>query len=463
MEVEKFEVVVIGGGSAGYAAARTAREQVERVAIIDDAAELGGLCILRGCMPSKTLIYSAEVLHLAREAKLFGLAIPEARVDMPALHERKRRMIDDFSSYRRGQLNSDRFTLLRERARFVDDRTLELTPSGRHLRGEAFIIATGSVVNVPGVAGLDHPEVWTSDDILELDTLPASLVMLGGGVVACELAQFLQRIGTQVTQIQRSPCILKGTSGESSSVVERALCADGVDLRTDTQLVKVEKTQEGFRVHFTEGPEMRMVDTAHVCNALGRRPNVDSLDLPAAGVETDIGGHILVDEFMRTANPRVYAAGDVTGPHEIVHLAIMQGEVAARHACGLETTPVNYETRTGVIFTDPQIGTAGLSIEEAKAAGYDLVVADYPFDDHGKSILMEARRGYVKAWADRATGRLLGAEVVGKDGGELIHAMAVAVSLRADVRDLVKVHWYHPTLSEIWSYPLEDIADELGS
>jgi pyruvate/2-oxoglutarate dehydrogenase complex dihydrolipoamide dehydrogenase (E3) component len=139
----------------------------------------------------------------------------------------------------------------------------------------------------------------------------------------------------------------------------------------------------------------------------------------------------------------------------------MQGETAGRHATGEPASPVDLDSRTAVVFTDPQVAAAGIPVEEAQSRELDLIVAEYPFDDHGKSILMEAKYGYVKAWADRKTGKLVGAECVGKDAGELIHAMAVAVSLRADVRDLVKVHWYHPTLSEIWSYPIEDIADEL--
>ena len=165
--------------------------------------------------------------------------------------------------------------------------------------------------------------------------------------------------------------------------------------------------------------------------------------------------------MQQTSNPRIYACGDVTGPHEIVHIAIMQGELAARHATGRAAAPVNYDNLLSVVFTDPQVGSVGLSEAQLKARGVDYLSADYPFDDHGKSILMEAKAGYVKVFAERATGVILGAECVSKDGGELIHAMAVAVTLKATVKDLLKVHWYHPTLSEIWSYPLEAIADEL--
>jgi pyruvate/2-oxoglutarate dehydrogenase complex dihydrolipoamide dehydrogenase (E3) component len=166
--------------------------------------------------------------------------------------------------------------------------------------------------------------------------------------------------------------------------------------------------------------------------------------------------------MQRTSNPRVYACGDVAGPHEIVHVAILQGEAAARHATGRPADPVNYDSLLGVVFTDPQIGAVGLGEAQLKERGIDYLAADYPFDDHGKSITMEATDGYVRVFAAREDGRVLGAECVGKDGGELIHAMGVAVSLKATVHELLKAHWYHPTLSEIWTYPLEEIAEELA-
>lgn len=462
METRHFDFVVIGGGSAGYAAARTAREGFGNVAIIDDADELGGLCILRGCMPSKTLIYSAEVLHLAKEGAKFGLEIPQARADMKAVHERKLATISEFSSYRKGQLESDRFHLIRDRAVFVDERTLSLAGGGR-ITADHFLIATGSVVNTPDVPGLRETPHWTSDDVLDLDFLPESVIVLGGGIVACEMSQFLNRVGTQVIQIQRSDLILNGVSREASEVVMKAFRDEGIDLHIGTDLESVAKDGEEYVVRFTKNGISQEVRAAHLFNALGRKPNSHGLGLEKAGVVTTRSGHITVDNMQRTANPRIYAAGDVAGPHEIVHIGIMQGEAAANHALGRNPQPVNYDLKTGVIFTDPQIATAGLSMEEAAERGLDVVAADYPFDDHGKSILMEAKYGFVKVWADRSTGRIIGAECVGKDGGELIHALAVAITLGATPADLLKVHWYHPTLGEIWSYPLEDLVDELRS
>ena len=459
MKTQHFDYIVIGGGSGGYAAARTAREVLNNVAIVDNADTLGGLCILRGCMPSKTLIYSAEVLHLAQQGKAFGLNIPEASVDMPALHQRKLDVIKEFSDYRQKQLESDRFTLFRNRAKFINSRTIQLN-DGTRLSADHFMVATGSTVSVPPIRGLADAPYWTSDDILELDFIPQKVIVLGGGIVACELAQFMRRIGTEIIQIQRSEHILKELSAEAATVIEQAVRDEGTELYTSTTLKSVEHYDGNFTVTFEHAGEIISVNAPHLFNALGRRPATDGLGLTAAGISTLPSGHINCNAMQQTSNSRVYASGDVAGPHEIVHVAILQGETAAKHATGRAAERVDYDSLCGVVFTDPQIGTVGLSENQLKQRGIDYLVAEYPFDDHGKSILMEAKYGFVKVFADR-NGVVLGAECVGKDAGELIHAMAVAVTLKANVRDLLKVHWYHPTLSEIWSYPLEDIFDEL--
>ncbi len=460
MDKQHFDYIVIGGGSGGFAAARTAREVFERVAIVDGAKELGGLCILRGCMPSKTLIYSTEVLHLAQQGSAFGLDIPQATADMPALHQRKLSTINEFASYRQEQLESDRFTLFNQRASFVDPHTIRLD-DGRELTADYFMIATGSEVAVPPVAGLADVPCWTSDDVLELDFVPEKVIVLGGGIVACELTQFLRRIGAEVIQIQRSPHILKEASPAAASVIEQQFRQEGVELYTDTQLKGVAFQDGQFRVDFQHQEQSHSVDAPYLLNALGRKPATRGLELEAAGVQLRQSGHIDCNGYQQTSNPAIYASGDVAGPHEIVHIAILQGELAARHATGRPAAPIDYDALLSVVFTDPQIGQVGLSEQQLKARGIDYISADYPFDDHGKSILMEAKAGYVKVLAERSTGRILGAECVSKDGGELIHALAVAISLKATARDLLKVHWYHPTLSEIWTYPLEDIVEEI--
>ncbi len=459
---KQYDFIVIGGGSAGYNAAQQARQFSDRVAVVDGSQELGGLCILRGCMPSKTLIYTAEILHHARHAERFGLDVPRAAADLKRVAERKREIIADFASYRQQGLTSGKFDLYRSNARFRDRHSVELE-DGTILEGKKILIATGSRVDWPPVPGLKETPLWTSDDVLDLDFVPESVIVLGGGIVACELAQYLSRIGSRVIQIQRSPHILKDFPVEAAGVVEMAFRDEGIELFTNTRIQSINTKNGGIEVVFEhDGREIRR-RAAHGLNALGRRANTDTLNLEAAGVSLRPNGQIVTKPGQQTDNPDIYAAGDCTGPYEIVHVAIQQGELAARNAFGAEAEAIDYNKILMVLFTDPQVALVGRTVDQLQAEELDFVSATYPFDDHGKSILMEAKYGYVRVSAASTDGRILGAEIVGKDAGELIHSLSVAVALNATVSDLLKAPWYHPTLSEIITYPLEDIADELAA
>lgn len=456
----EYDFIVIGGGSGGYAGARTAADLGARVAVIDGAEALGGLCILRGCMPSKTLLYTAEVLHLARQGGGFGLSIPSAEADMKAVAARKRAIIEDFASYRRESLESGKFDLYRSFAHFVGHNELELA-EGKRLRGKKILIATGSKVNYPAISGLDSVRVWTSDDVLDLDFVPESVIVLGAGTVGCELAQFLARIGSKVTLVQRSPHILTGAPEEAADVVETAFREEGIEVFTDTALNGISCDDEGFEVSFDCRGKTERKRSRYCLNALGRRPDTQPLRLDAAGVRTKLNCQIVTDGFQQTTNPDIYAAGDCCSPYEIVHIAIQQAETAARHALGHRVEEVGYDHLLQVMFTDPQIATAGFSEKALHLAGQNYVSASYPFDDHGKSILMEARRGFVRVLAEPASGRILGAVIAGKDAGELIHCFSVALTMKATVFDLLRAPWYHPTLAEMLTYPLEEIAEQI--
>lgn len=456
---KEFDFVVIGGGSGGYAGARTAAEYGAKVAVIDSANELGGLCILRGCMPSKTLLYTAEIAHRARQGKTFGLEIPSVRVDMAALQERKRKLIAEFQQYRVEGLESGRFTLYRSRARFRSPFEVQLD-DGTLIKSRAFLIATGSVVQWPDISGLSESGFWTSDEILDLDTLPESIVVLGGGIVACELSQFLSRAGVKVTMIQRSGRLLSGVSPEASEVLLTAFREEGITVHLNTQIEKIERNGQ-ITVTFTENGEPRTVTAAEGFNALGRIPNTQNLFLAGAHVNSEPNGRIPANSNQQTNQPHIYAAGDCTGPHEIVHLAVQQGENAAKHFFKRPFSPVDYDQLLMGVFTDPQIAFVGLSASQLKARNMDFIDASYPFNDHGKSMLMEALHGYVRILGHAHNGRILGAEAVGPEACELIHTLAIPLSLRATVKDLLKAPWYHPTLSEIWTYPLEEIQEQL--
>ena len=318
-------------------------------------------------------------------------------------------------------------------------------------------------MNQPPVPGLKEAPQLTSDEILDLDFVPESVIILGGGVVACELAQFLNRIGSKVTLIQRSPHILKETSPEAATVVEQAFRDSGIELHAGTSIKSIKSSAEGCEINYLHEGKPCVAKAKYLFNALGRVPNVDSLNFEKANVTHRPKGHIEANRLQQTSNPNIYTAGDCAGPHEIVHIAIMQGECAARQAFDQPTARLDYDLILKVIFTDPQVASVGFSEKELLAKNTPYIKAEYPFNDHGKSILMEATYGYVKIFADPKLGSVLGAECVGKDASELIHPLSVAISLGASVQDLVKAHWYYPTLSEIWTYPLEEIADEINA
>ncbi len=459
--MKTYDFVAIGGGSAGFNAARVAVSLGLKTAVVDGAKELGGLCILRGCMPSKTLLYMADVLHLAQKGASFGLKIPRAAADMRAMHARKRKIIGEFADYRLQALTSGKFDLLRARARFVDAHTLALS-DGTRIRAKHILVGTGSKVSIPPVPGLAEANAWTSDDILDLDFVPPSVIVLGGGIVACELAQFLRRIGSRVVLVQRSPNILRDHSPAASTVVQQAFVDEGIELFAGTQLQEVTRDARGFGVTFVQNGRVIRRRAAHLFNALGREPATGGLDLAAAGIRTAPNGRIGTNRWQQTNVPHIYAAGDCAGPAEIVHIAIQQGELAARHAAGVKRLkPVDYSLLLNVVFTDPQLATIGRLEADLAADGVPFLAASYPFNDHGKSILMEANYGYVKVIAEPKRGRILGAEIVGKDAGELIHAFSGPLAMRATVFDLLRAPWYHPTLAEIVTYPLEDLADRI--
>jgi pyruvate/2-oxoglutarate dehydrogenase complex dihydrolipoamide dehydrogenase (E3) component len=303
---------------------------------------------------------------------------------------------------------------------------------------------------------------WTSDDVLELDFIPPSVIVLGGGIVACELAQFLNRIGSRVSLVQRSANILRDHSAAASIVVQQAFVDEGIELFAGTQLQRVSHDRRGFAVDFIHDGKAITRRATHLFNALGRAPHTGPLNLSAAGVATRANGQIIINQWQQTSAPHIYAAGDCAGPAEIVHIAIQQGELAARHAAGVKKlTPIDYSLLLNVVFTDPQLATIGLLERELAARDIAYLAASYPFNDHGKSILMDANYGYVKVIAEPKRGRILGAEIVGKDAGELIHAFSGPLAMRATVFDLLRAPWYHPTLAEIITYPLEEIAEKI--
>lgn len=466
--MSEYDVAVIGGGSGGYAAARTAAAAGMKVVVIDGAEELGGLCILRGCMPSKMLIESANRNIVIREAEEFGLKVEGSSVDTKKIIERKRWLIDDFSSYRAGQLQDGRFDLLRGFARFEDTTTLhvQLRDGGEQMvQAKTTIIACGSSIFVPDIPGLKETGYLTSDDVLDKEDAPESVIVLGGGAIALELAHYYDGIGKKVTVIQRSEHLLTGMDHDVADELEAALTHRGLEIYCGTKLVQVEAQNGQKKVIFEHGGETKEISAEEILVALGRKAATDKLALDKAGVALN-KDKVRVEASMQTTAPNIFAAGDVCGPYEIVHIAIEQGEKAAENAMmylrGCDTTEyqlMDYRLKLYGIFTEPQVATVGITEIEAEREGRAIIAETYPFNDHGKSMVHGSKHGFVKLIGDAKTKEILGGAVVGPEGTELIHEIVVAMSFRATAGQLARIPHYHPTLSEIWTYPAEDIVD----
>jgi pyruvate/2-oxoglutarate dehydrogenase complex dihydrolipoamide dehydrogenase (E3) component len=463
---DTFDFLVIGGGSAGYAAASTAAGLGLRVGVVEGGAEVGGLCILRGCMPSKALLESAHRAEAIRGAGEFGLRAEFLGADAGAIRARKRRLIGEFADYRRGQFESGRFEFIRGRAAFADPHTVEvrLRDGGlRRLTARSFLVATGSAVQRIDLPGLRETGAWTSDDVLDADIIPASVVILGGGAIALELASYYCGIGSKVTVIQRGPQLLTGTDADIADALAEALEHRGIVIHRGTTLLRAETGGDLKRVVFRQGDAELSAEGERIICALGRHPQLDGLAPEKAGLAHE-RGRLRTTATQQCGAPHIFAAGDVCSPHEIVHIAIQQGEIAARNAARvlgkldgpLEET--DYRLKLLAIFTHPQVATAGLSERECAAQNIPVLTAKYLFADHGKTLVRGEPHGFVKLIVERDTRRIIGAACVGPEASELIHEIVVAMHFHATAADLARIPHYHPTLSEIWTYPAEELA-----
>jgi pyruvate/2-oxoglutarate dehydrogenase complex dihydrolipoamide dehydrogenase (E3) component len=455
-----FDVAVIGGGSGGYAAARSSANHGLKTVVIEGGEEIGGLCILRGCMPTKALLYASDILHLARNAHTWGLKISRAGFDFKKVMDRKNAMIQDFADYRHEQLKAGKFEFIRAHARFTDPHTVSLS-NGQTLTAKHFVISTGSTIAPSPLPHLKEVGFLTSDSALSLKKLPKSLIVLGGGPVAVEFAQFFARFDVKVTLLQRSEHLLRDSDLDAAHELEKVFRREGITLFSCTKLVDAFKEGKLKGISFKYENQTVRIKADELLFALGRVPNTAALSLDQAGVETDFC-RITTNHEMQTTAPHIFAAGDCTGPYEIVHVAIQQGETAAHNiAYPRKMRTMDYRLLSSIVFTDPQVASVGLTEKAAAKHNIPYLVASYPFNDHGKSLIMEARDGFVKLLANPGTGEIIGGSCVGPMGGELIHEIITAMHKRMTVHELAAMPHYHPTLAEIWTYPAEELAEKI--
>jgi pyruvate/2-oxoglutarate dehydrogenase complex dihydrolipoamide dehydrogenase (E3) component len=459
VERHAHDLVIVGAGSGGYAAARTARDFGCDAALVD-RGPLGGLCILRGCMPSKALIATSDALADAREARALGVNAERIEVDAAFAAERKRALVKEFADYRIDGIAQ--FPLYMGEARFISPMELAVG-DGIVLEAPRFVVATGSTVSPAPYPGLAETGFADSDAVLDFEHIPESAVVLGGGYTACELGQFLSRMGARTTILIRSGHLLTQADDDVGDALTEYFRAEGIVVETRARLLEARRRDGRKVVRFEVDSQEREVAAEEIFYALGRSPNVAGLQLEKAGVTYDPTSGIAVDATMRTSNPNIFAVGDVTGEYMLVHVAIYQGEVAARNLCldGFEESDYRL-TGAHAVFTEPQIAAVGSNERELRARGVRYVVGRYDFAEHGKAQCLAKTKGFVKMLADARDGRILGAAVIGPQGSELIHEVIVAMNFDSTVVQFMRIPHLHPTLAEIWTYPAEQCAVQIG-
>jgi pyruvate/2-oxoglutarate dehydrogenase complex dihydrolipoamide dehydrogenase (E3) component len=464
-----FDLVVIGGGSAGHAAALTAAELGAKTALVESAEEFGGLCILRGCMPSKILIETANRMRVVRDAARFGFRAAGPEPDLPALRERLHSLIDDFRQDRLQAMKEARYALLRGKARFRSTSEIELRePEGgtRVLEARTFVIATGSEPTVPEIPGLKDTPFWTSDDVVGLPEMPERIAILGTGGVGMEFAHFFEGLGSQVTMIVRGKRIMGDSDPDIAEAMEAESRERGIAFLKETEVKAVSHGAGGFRLKLSGEAGELSCDTLLV--ATGRKPATAGLGLEEIGIAME-KGRILIDERAATSLRCIYAAGDCASPVPVVHLAILQGEVAAKNAVlSMRNDHLNSVAewpRRSVMsawFTEPQCVRIGLSEESAKADGIEVLVGRQSYKDHGKGMIAGSRHGFVKVLAERSNERLLGAAGVGPLVAETGHLLQAAIERQLTLSEYLAIPHYHPTLAEAWLRAVEDAKRQLA-
>ncbi len=357
------------------------------------------------------------------------------------------------------------FDFVRAKASFVSPHRLRLEGldgSVREITFRTALIATGSELNIVDVPGLAQTGYLDSDIALDSDRIPSSIIILGGGAIALEFAHFYNALGTKVTVLQRSAHFIKDADMDVSTALIDTYRRRGAEMISGTQLVAVEKNGDGKTVRFVKDGLKQAISAEEIFYALGRRPAIGRLQLNAAGIETNEDVAIRINDRMQSSQPHIFAAGDAAGQFEVVHIAIEQAMVATRNAARLlkdeQLKSIDYRLRLSVIFTHPELAYVGLTEREARAEGRQIRVATHPFNDHGRSLVRGETDGLVKLIADANTHEIVGGAVLGPEASELIHEIVVAMHFRAKASELAAIPHYHPTLSEIWTYPAEELA-----
>ncbi len=446
---QQFDIVVVGGGPGGYAAALYAASAGLSVAVVEKE-KVGGTCLHRGCIPAKEFLETASVYRTVAGAKEFGVQAGQPVLDFSVSQARKQKVVDQIYKGLEGLMKRRRITTFIGTGRLGPDRTVTVS-DGTELKGTHVVLATGSVPRtIPGFE-VDGRFVMSSDELLALDELPASAVVIGGGAIGCEFASMMSDLGVQVTLLEALPKLLPGCDKDVVNVVSRSFVKRGIDARTGVTVKGHKPNDDTTTVLFGEGEQ---VTADAVVVSVGRRPLSDGLLAERTAVEVDDRGFVAIDERCRTAEPGVYAVGDLVATPQLAHVGFAEAIVAVKDMLGESPVPVDYTSVPWCIYCHPEVAFAGLSEEAAEEAGYDVVAKVDRYGPNGRALIVGETVGLVKVIAEKGAdgkaGRILGVHMVGPWVTEQLGQAYLAVNWEATPEEVAQYIQPHPTLSEVF-------------
>jgi len=445
-----FDVTVIGSGPGGYVAAIRAAQLGLKTAVVESAPRPGGTCLHVGCIPTKALLHAAEVLETSRHAGRFGVKMAEGTLDIDALHEYKDKVVMSNVKGIEYLFKKGGITLVPGRGKLAGPGSVVVARAGgatQTIATKFTIVGTGSVIRgLPGVE-FDGKQIINSDHALGLKKIPASMIVLGAGAVGVEFASIYATFGAKVTIVELLPRLIPIEDAALGAELERSFKKRGLAVHTGTKVEKVVREKDRVKVTASKDGKPVELEAELLLVAVGRRPLTEDLGLEALGVKLD-RGFIEVDGFMRTAAPGVYAIGDVVKTQALAHVASHEGIVAVEDAAGKHPHPLDYDKVPSCTYCDPEVASIGLSEDEAKKRGHDVVVGKFPFSALGKAKILDDTRGFVKIVAERKYDEVLGVHIIGPHATELISEATAALNLEATAASLFNAVHAHPTLSE---------------
>ncbi|MDR4463055.1 MAG: dihydrolipoyl dehydrogenase [Nitrospira sp.] len=449
MAESRYDVAVIGGGPGGYAAAFRAADRGLRTVLIDEDPQLGGTCLLRGCIPSKALLHAARLLTEAQEAAAWGIQFDKPRVDLEAFRSRVDAIIGKLTKGVKTLAGSRKVDVIQARAMLKDATVLQLSgpDAPRELSFGHAIIATGSKPVIPSSLKLDDPRVMDSTGALRLPDIPKRLLVVGGGYIGLELGTVYQALGSEVTVVEALPRLLNGVDADLVRPLHQRMQRRFKAIKLNTTVAQLEAQNDGLVATFSDSEGTNTDRFDRVLIAVGRKPNTEQLGLDHTKIAVTSKGFVEVDRQMRTAEPAIFAIGDVVGDPMLAHKASHEGLVAAEVIAGRQAT-FDAAAIPAVVFTDPEIAWCGLTEEAAKTGGQAVKVARFPWAASGRATTLGRTEGVTKLILDQESGRVLGMGLCGVGAGELIAEGVLAIEMGAVAEDLATSIHAHPTLSE---------------